>query len=146
MRIFLRTHLTDGLWRRIEVADGTSVGDLLGRFGGRVTSRMLVRVNRQRARLADSLKPIDRVTTTTMGTAARCSADQLVAAGIAAHWPCSARRARKKVGLVEQGCDDPVIKLIRERREALPPEIQKEMNQELQRDLNHHPFSLRISE
>ena len=139
MRVFLSNHFDGGSSRPVEIEDGATVGDLLGRFGdGEDISRSLFRVNRKQARLTDILRPDDRVSLAARGIAARCSADRLVAAGFAVHRPNRSRGMWEGGGVPKRGGDDPVIRLLRERRDAFPPEIQRQMFDELKRSLDEN--------
>ena len=145
MRVFLITHVDGGSSRPVEVAEGTTVADLLGHLGDRrPIKRLRIRINRRPARLTDVLHPGDRVSTTARGIAARCSADRLVAAGLAVHRPKWADRVRERPDIPDRGGDDdPVIKLLRERWTAIPHELQAEMHSDLQHVLDEQPFSIR---
>ena len=146
MRVLLSANLAGGSSEIVEIEDGSTVGDLLSRYGvGQAITPGLIRVNRKQARLTDILHSDDRVSMTPTGIAGAHSANHFVATRIAFR-PEKGQRTKQVIAEYGRGGEDVVITLLNARRNSLQPEIQREMHEDLQRALDEHPFSLRDAE
>ena len=148
MLVKLSTHLGGGFTELIVVEPGSTVKDLLARFGNPDSlSQHLIRVNRKNAPLTHVLQPGDSVSTTPPALrAAHHTANQLVAAGFAVRRPKRNRSERSATRETKLASRNPLLRLIRESWDAVPADIQKIMHEEMERGLNEDLFSLRSTE
>jgi molybdopterin converting factor small subunit len=142
MRVVLTTNVAGGFSRTIEIDEGTTVGDLLSRYGdSEALSHSRIQVNRKQARLNDILQPDDRIRLVPPRIVGAYSADQSEVGMRADSRPSSRLGSSGGDEEMDGPHRDPVIEMLRRRAESIPPEIQRQMFDELKRAMNENRAS-----